>query len=105
MHSLQSLNTDHKTATNAQILFLVLNSSSLTLLPVAIFMYRAQQGAADPTLGFLPILLAAFCSSLVGLISVAIVRWSLVWQPVLLLTLGGVVAAFALLGAVLSTLR
>src|SRR3546814_18836546 len=46
MHSLQTLNPDPKTATNAQILFLVLNSSSLTLLPVTIFMYRAQQGAS-----------------------------------------------------------
>lgn len=48
MHSLQSLNPSGETASNAQILFLVLNTSSLTLLPVTIFMYRAQQGAADP---------------------------------------------------------
>src|SRR5690606_33001956 len=52
MHSLQELNPQKDTATNAQILFLVLNSSSLTLLPVTIFMYRAQQGADDPTLVF-----------------------------------------------------
>src|SRR5690625_3156367 len=105
MHALQSLNKDSKTATNAQILFLVLNSSSLTLLPVTIFMYRAQQGAADPTLVFLPILLATFCSSLVGLISVAIVQRIPLWQPVLLLTLGGLVAAFALFVAPFSTFR
>ena len=58
MHELQKLNPEPTTATNAQILFLVLNASSLTLLPVTIFMYRMQQGAPDPTLVFLPILLA-----------------------------------------------
>ncbi len=58
MRELQTLNPSTTTASNAQILFLVLNASSLTLLPVTIFMYRAQQGAADPTLVFLPILLA-----------------------------------------------
>src|SRR5690606_17413897 len=71
MHALQTLNPEPKTASNAQILFLVLNASSLTLLPVTIFMYRAQQGAADPTLVFLPILLATSASTLVGLLSVA----------------------------------
>ena len=57
MKALQELNPEPDTATNAQILFLVLNASSLTLLPVTIFMYRMQQGAPDPTLVFLPILL------------------------------------------------
>src|SRR5690625_537508 len=104
MHALQSLNEHKHTATNAQILFLVLNSSSLTLLPVTIFMYRAQQGAADPTLVFLPILLATFCSSIAGLISVAVVQRIALWQPFLLLTLGGVIAAFALFVAFLATL-
>jgi spore maturation protein SpmA len=56
MQDLQSLNPDKDTASNAQILFLVLNTSSLTLLPITIFMYRAQQGAVDPTAVFLPIL-------------------------------------------------
>ncbi|EPN16643.1 hypothetical protein A249_06167, partial [Pseudomonas syringae pv. actinidiae ICMP 18804] len=55
MRSLQELNPSKTAASNAQILFLVLNASSLTLLPVTIFMYRAQQGAPDPTLVFLPI--------------------------------------------------
>ncbi|MCB1989163.1 MAG: hypothetical protein KDE69_12665, partial [Burkholderiaceae bacterium] len=63
MHSLQSLNPEPQTATNAQILFLVLNASSLTLLPVSIFMYRLQQGASDPTLVFVPILLATSAST------------------------------------------
>src|SRR5436853_6666488 len=58
MRELQTLNPEPATATNAQILFLVLNASSLTLLPVNILMYRLQQGAHDPTLVFLPILLA-----------------------------------------------
>src|SRR5574344_2276175 len=62
MRELQNLNPSATTASNAQILFLVLNASSLTLLPVSIFMYRAQQGAVDPTLVFLPILLATSAS-------------------------------------------
>ena len=74
MKALQELNPIPNTATNAQILFLVLNASSLTLLPVTIFMYRAQQGAADPTLVFLPILLATSASTLVGLLSVAVMQ-------------------------------
>ena len=63
MHALQSLNPKPDTASNAQILFLVLNTSSLTLLPVTIFMYRAQQGAPEPALVFLPILLATTAST------------------------------------------
>jgi spore maturation protein SpmA/spore maturation protein SpmB len=72
MRALQELNPSPTSASNAQILFLVLNASSLTLLPVTIFMYRAQQGAPDPTLVFLPILLATSASTLVGLLSVAV---------------------------------
>jgi len=71
MRSLQSLNPTPKIASNAQILFLVMNASSLTLLPVSIFMYRAQQGATDPTLVFLPILLATSASTMAGFFSVA----------------------------------
>lgn len=71
MRSLQSLNPTPKIASNAQILFLVMNASSLTLLPVSIFMYRAQQGAVDPTLVFLPILLATSASTIAGFFSVA----------------------------------
>ncbi|MDG4869650.1 hypothetical protein P8631_16830, partial [Guyparkeria sp. 1SP6A2] len=81
MHSLQTLNPSRDTASNAQILFLVLNTSSLTLLPVTIFMYRAQQGAAEPTLVFLPILLATSASSLAGLLAVAIMQRLKLWQP------------------------
>ena len=84
MKALQELNPSSTTASNAQILFLVLNGSSLTLLPVTIFMYRAQQGAADPTLVFLPILLATSASTLVGLLSVALVQRLRLWDPVVL---------------------
>ncbi|PZQ16627.1 MAG: hypothetical protein DI564_06490 [Rhodanobacter denitrificans] len=104
MRELQSLNPRPDTATHAQILFLVLNASSLTLLPVSIFMYRAQQGAADPTLVFLPILLATTASTLVGLLSVAWMQRLRLWDPLVLACFG---AGALLLGgfiAVLSTL-
>lgn len=74
MQELQTLNPSNDTASNAQILFLVLNTSSVTLLPVTIFLYRAQLGAADPTLVFIPILLATVASSLAGLIAVMLVQ-------------------------------
>jgi len=106
MRSLQELNPSQTVASNAQILFLVLNASSLTLLPVTIFMYRAQQGAADPTLVFLPILLATCASSLVGLLSVAVMQRLRLWDPVVLaylvpgaLLLGGFMAVLAGLSA------
>ncbi|MGO1396616.1 MAG: nucleoside recognition domain-containing protein [Halomonas sp.] len=101
MHSLQTLNPSSETASNAQILFLVLNTSSLTLLPVTIFMYRAQQGAADPTLVFLPILLATTASSLVGLLAVSFMQRLKLWQPVVLAYL---VAAALALGLLITTL-
>ena len=84
MRALQELNPRPDTATNAQILFLVLNASSLTLLPVTIFMYCMQQGAPDPTLVFLPILLATSAATLVGLLSVALVQRLPLWHPVVL---------------------
>ncbi len=84
MKALQELNPSSTTASNAQILFLVLNASSLSLLPVTIFMYRAQQGAADPTLVFLPILLATSASTLAGLLSVALMQRLRLWDPVVL---------------------
>lgn len=106
MKALQELNPLPHTASNAQILFLVLNASSLTLLPVSIFMYRAQQGADDPTLVFLPILLATTASTLVGLLSVALVQRLRLWDPVVLaylipgaLLLGGFMALLAGLSA------
>ena len=84
MRSLQSLNPTPKIASNAQILFLVMNASSLTLLPVSIFMYRAQQGAVDPTLVFLPILLATSASTIAGFFSVAFTQRIKMNDPVVL---------------------
>ncbi len=104
MHSLQSLNPEPQTATNAQILFLVLNASSLTLLPVSIFMYRLQQGAPDPTLVFVPILLATSASTLVGLLTVAFVQRLPLWRPVVLAYLLPLALGIAALVAFLSTL-
>jgi len=101
MRELQSLNPTPNTASNAQILFLVLNTSSLTLLPVTIFMYRAQQGAPDPTLVFLPILLATTASSLAGLLAVALVQRIKLTDPVVMLWLG---AAAVLLGGFMALL-
>ncbi len=106
MRALQELNPRPDTATNAQILFLVLNASSLTLLPVSIFMYRMQQGAADPTLVFLPILVATSASTLAGLLAVAVVQRLPLWHPVVLgyllpvaLVLGGFMALLTTLSA------
>ena len=104
MTSLQELNPQPGTATNAQILFLVLNASSLTLLPVTIFMYRLQQGAPDPTLVFLPILLATSASTLVGLLSVAVAQRLPLWSPVVLAYLMPAALALAGFMALLTTL-
>ena len=103
MRELQTLNPSDDTASNAQILFLVLNASSLTLLPVTIFVYRAQAGAHDPTLVFLPILLAHFAANLVGLLSVAYMQRLRLWDPVVLAWLGGGGALLAALLALLAT--
>ena len=106
MRELQSLNPEPDTASNAQILFLVLNASSLTLLPVTIFMYRAQQGAPDPALVFLPILLATSASTLAGFLAVAFMQRLRLRDPVVLawllgtaLLLGGFIALLSTLSA------
>jgi len=106
MRELQTLNRRADTATDAQILFLALNASSLTLLPVSIFVYRVQQGAADPTLVFLPILLATSASTLAALLAVAFMQRLrlhdpvvLAWLAVAALALGGLMATLAGLSA------
>ena len=104
MKALQELNPEPDTATNAQVLFLVLNASSLTLLPVTVFMYRMQQGAPDPTLVFLPILLATSASTLVGLLSVAVVQRLPLWSPVVLAYLLPVALVLSGFMALLTTL-
>jgi len=97
MQDLQSLNPKKDTASNAQILFLVLNTSSVTLFPVTVFVYRAQQGAQNPTDVFVPIILATFASTLVGLFTVAFVQKIKIAQQVILLYLS---AGIALIGGV-----
>lgn len=97
MQDLQSLNPQKNVATNAQILFLVLNTSSVTLVPVTVFLYRAQQGATAPADIFLPILLATSASTLAGLLIVALVQRISLFNSVVLgygaLLLSGLVAS------------
>lgn len=95
MKEMQSLNETKDTASNAQILFLVLNTSGLTLIPISIMVYRAQMGAADPTDIFIPILLATFFSTIVGLITVALYQRIRLFDKVVLLYLGGLSAIIA----------
>ncbi len=89
MEQLQELNPKKDTATNPMIMFLVLNTSGLTLIPISIMVYRAQLGAAQPTDVFMPILLATFFSTLVGIITVSFYQRINLLNKVLLLTLGG----------------
>ncbi|MCP5343689.1 MAG: spore maturation protein [Pseudomonadales bacterium] len=96
MQDLQTLNPEPETASNAQILFLVLNTSSVTLLPVTIFLYRAQQGAAEPAAVFLPILMATSASTLAGLLTIGWVQKLKLRDPVLLAWFAGFAAFMAL---------
>ncbi len=99
MQELQKLNPFKDTASNAQILFLVINTSAVTLFPVTIFTYRAQMGAANPTDVFIPILIATYCSTLIGLVTVATVQKINLLDKVVLAYLGGISAVvFGLLG-------
>ena len=89
MKELQSLNPRPEVATNAQIMFLVLNTSGLTIIPVTIMAYRQQCGAANPADIFLPLLLATFCSTIAGLVAVAVVQRINLFNRVVLAYLGG----------------
>lgn len=89
MQELQTLNPNPETASNAQILFLVINTSSVTLFPVTIFTYRAQLGAANPTDVFIPILIATYMSTLAGLLAVAFVQKINLLDKVIMAYLGG----------------
>ncbi len=89
MTQLQELNAKKDTASNAMIMFLVLNTSGLTLIPISIMVYRAQLGAADPSDIFIPILLATFFSTMAGIISVAIMQRINLFNKVILAYLGG----------------
>lgn len=92
MQQMQEVNPDPKAASNAQIMFLVLNTSGLTIVPVSIMVYRAQLGAANPTDIFIPILIATYFSTLAGLIAVALYQRIRLWDKVILAYLGGVSA-------------
>lgn len=89
MKELQELNPKKDTASNAQIMFLVLNASSLTLLPITIMAYRKEAGAADPSDVFIPILLATFFSTLVGLVITAIYQRINLFNRVIVSYIGG----------------
>ena len=89
MEGLQELNPKKDTASNPMIMFLVLNTSGLTLIPVSIMVYRAQLGAAQPTDIFIPILLATFASTLSGIIITSIYQKINLFNRTLMLTLGG----------------
>ncbi|WP_308230472.1 nucleoside recognition domain-containing protein [uncultured Prevotella sp.] len=95
MEQLQELNTKKDTATNPMIMFLVLNTSGLTLIPVSIMVYRAQMGAAQPTDIFVPILLATFFSTLAGIVVTSIYQRINLLNRTMLLTLGGMSAVVA----------
>ena len=92
MKELQELNPDKTKASNAMIMFLVLVTSGLTLVPVSIMVYRAQMGAANPADVFLPILIATFCAAMAGIISVAIAQKINLLKPVFIGTILGICA-------------
>lgn len=89
MNELQELNPQKNTASNSQIMFLVLNASGLTIIPISIMVYRAQLGAANPSDIFIPILLSTFFSTLAGLISVSLFQKINLLQKNILIFLGG----------------
>ena len=97
MQQLQEINTDKAKASDAMIMFLVLNTSGLTLIPVSVMTYRAQLGAANPADVFLPILLATYFSTLVGLIAVCIAQKIKLWDKVILCTITAFTAVVGLI--------
>jgi spore maturation protein SpmA len=106
MKELQTLNAQPERATDEMILFMVINASSVTVLPMTIFTFRAQLGAADPTDVFVPILIATYCSTMCGLLVTAAVQriplWNRVvigWLTLITALVGGLVAYFARLPA------
>ena len=97
MEQLQELNTEKDTATNPMIMFLVLNTSGLTLVPISVMVYRAQMGAAQPTDVFVPILLATFFSTVVGLIVTCLYQRINLFNRTLLLFIGVLCTLVALI--------
>lgn len=104
MKELQALNVSKETASNAQIMFVVLNASSLTLIPVSIMAYRSQEGAANPSDVFLPIMLATFFSTITALITVAIYQKINLLNKVILTYVGSITLVIGLALYYFSTL-
>lgn len=92
MRELQTLNPTPDVATDAQILFLVINTAAVTLFPVTVFAYRAQLGAADPTDVFVPLLLCTYVATLSGVVLTGLIQRLQLWRPVVLAYLGGLSA-------------
>jgi spore maturation protein SpmA len=97
MEGMQKLNQKKDTASNSMIMFLVLNTSGLTLIPISILVYRAQMGAAQPTDIFIPILLATFFSTITGIVITCLFQKINLFNRTLMLTLGGLCAAVGLI--------
>jgi len=95
MKEMQDANPDKDTASNAQIMFLVLNASGLTIIPVSVIVYRIQLGAANPADIFIPILISTFCALMTGVISVAIIQKINLFDKVVMAYLGGLTAIIA----------
>lgn len=104
MKELQEINPEPDTASNDQIMFLVINASAVTLIPTAIMTYRAQMGAADPTDVFLPLLIATFCSTMTGILVTARMQGLRLWNPVTAAYFGSATLIIGLLAAYVSTL-
>ena len=92
MQEMQELNKRKDTATDAMLMFLILNASGLCFIPIGIMMYRAQAGAANPTDVFLPILLATFISTFVGIVAMCLKQGIRLWDKVMVAWLGGLAA-------------
>ena len=95
MQEMQEINPDKETATNAQIMFLVINAAGLTIIPISIIVYRTQLGAANPADVFIPILIATFAALLAGMISVSIIQKINLFDKVILAYMGGLMAVIA----------
>ncbi len=95
MKEMQEVNPDKDTASNAQIMFLVLNAAGLVIIPVSVIVYRIQLGAANPADIFIPILISTFCALLTGMISVAVVQKINLLDKVIMAYLGGLTAIVA----------
>jgi len=102
MQELQSINPKKDTASNSMIMFLVLNTSGLTIIPVSIMAYRARYGAADPADVFIPLLLTTMCSTLVGLLAVSLYQRINLFQKNILIMLGVILGLVAALFAAIS---